>query len=327
MVSRTDADGGYTDDSAGSGTLASSLTAVTVYGAMDTSARTELWGAAGHGQGELTLTPSTGPRAKADLDWTMAAAGARSALAEPSEGAGLMLALVTDALWTRTTSDAAKVGSLAAAEADVTRLRLGVEASWSMAQSDGGSMTPTLELGLRHDGGDAETGFGVELGGGLTWSDPALGLSFDLSGRTLLAHEAEDFKDWGFSAGLAFDPDPESLRGPSFTLRHDLGGSAAGGLDALFGHETLDRRTGAEATGGWTAEAAWGFPAFGGRYTGSPHAGLGLTDTTRDTTFGWRLTPAGPEAPDLSLDLTATRRDSEDVASEHSVGVEAAVRW
>ena len=273
VVSQTDADGSYTDDSAGSGTLASSLTAVTVYGAMDTSARTELWGAAGHGQGELTLTPAADSRAKADLDWTMAAAGARNVLAEPSEGDGLTLALVTDALWARTTSDAAKVGSLVATEVDVTRLRLGVEGSWAMALEGGGAMTPALELGLRHDGGDAETGFGVELGGGLTWNDPALGLSLDLSGRTLLAHEDENFKDRGVSAGLAFDPDPASERGLSFTLRHDLGGESTGGLDALFGHETLGRRTGAEADSRWTAEATWGFPAFGGRYTGQSSRG------------------------------------------------------
>ena len=330
VVSQTDADGSYTDDSAGSGTLASTLTAVTVYGAMETSARTELWGAAGHGQGELTLTPSTDSRAKSDLDWTMAAAGARSTLAEPGEGDGLMLALVTDALWARTTSDAAKVGSLAAAEADVTRLRLGVEGSWSAALEGGGSMTPALELGLRHDGGDAETGFGVELGGGLAWSVPASGLSLDFSGRTLLAHESEDFEDWGVSAGLAFDPSPGSARGLSLTLRHERGGAATGGLDALFAPEALDRRTGVEATGAWTVEAAWGFPAFGGRYTGSPHAGLGLAESARDYTVGWRLVPAAAAAGvagSLSLDLTATRRESEDAAPEHRVGIEASLHW
>ena len=328
VVSQTDAKGDYAEGSAGSGTLASSLTAVTVYGAMDASRRTELWGAAGHGQGELTLTAAAGSWEKADLDWTMAAAGARSTLLEPGAGESLMLALVADALWARTASEKAKVGSLEAAEADVTRLRIGLEGSWPAISTGGGALAPTWELGLRHDGGDAETGFGVELGGGLAWSASASGLSFDVSGRTLLAHEDEDFEDWGVSAGLAFDPDPATERGLSLTLRHDLGGSSAGGLEALFSPETLDRRTGAEtADGRRTAEAAWGFPAFGGRYTGSPHAGLGLTDTTRDTTLGWRLAPAGPEAPDLTLDLTATRRESEGAASEHSIGIEATLRW
>ena len=39
----------------------------------------------------------------------------------------------------------------------------------------GGTLEPVFELGLRHDGGDAETGWGVDIGGGLRWHDPALG--------------------------------------------------------------------------------------------------------------------------------------------------------
>ena len=327
VVSHSGGEGGYADAAAGPGTLDSSLTAATLYGAMNPSPRMALWGAAGHGLGEFTRTSSTGPRAKADLDWTMAAGGARGVFVEPGGGGGPMLAVVTDALWARTASDAAKDGGLAAGQADVTRLRLGVEGGWAVPLGGGGGLTPAIELGLRHDDGDAEAGFGVEIGGGFTWSAPASGLSLDVSGRTLLAHEDNDFEDWGVSAAVAFDPNPASERGLSLTLRHELGGSAKGGLDALFAAESLRPRAGAEAAGVWTAEAAWGFPAFGGRFTGSPHAGWGLTDTARDATLGWRLARAGPGAPDLALDLTATRRESEDAASEHRIGIEATMRW
>ncbi len=327
VISQTDAEGGYADDSSGSGTLGSSLTAATVYGAMNTFRRLELWGAAGYGRGELTLTPSSGTRAKVDINWTMAAAGARGELAGPGAGGGLMLALVSDALWARTASDEDKVEGLVAARADVTRLRLGVEGGWTVQLGGSGALTPALDLGLRHDGGDAETGIGVEIGGGFAWSDPALGLSLDLSGRTLVVHEDDDFKDWGISAGLIFDPSPATGRGPSFSLRHELAGAPSGGLEALFAPEPLARRTGSEAAGAWTTQAAWGFPAFGGNFTGSPHAGLGLTDTARDYTLGWRLAPEGPSAPDFSFDLKATRRESEGVTPEHGVEVEAAIRW
>ena len=101
---------------------------------------------------------------------------------------------------------------------------------------------------MRHDGGDAETGFGVELGGGIVWTDPALGLSLDVSGRTLIAHGNDDLKDRGYAASLAFDPDPATQRGPSLSLRQEFGGQAQGGLDALFQPATLEDRTGSEAT-------------------------------------------------------------------------------
>ena len=96
----------------------------------------------------------------------MAAIGARAALLDP-DGEGLSLDLLSDGLWTRTTSEKAKVGSMAATEAEVTRLRLGLEGSWANLLQGGGELTPKFSLGARLDGGDAETGFGMELGGGV----------------------------------------------------------------------------------------------------------------------------------------------------------------
>ncbi len=217
---------------------------------------------------------------------------------------------------------------LAASESDVSRLRVGLEGSWGLALAGGGHLTPKLEAGARHDGGDAETGFGVELGGGLAWRDPGLGLTLDLSGRTLVAHDDDGLEDRGISAQLSFDPEPASGRGLSFGLGQDWGGRSAGGLDALFAPEPLEDREGStEATSRWSMEAAWGFPALGGRFTGSPHMGLGLATGGRDYSLGWRLTPEAANAPDLSFGLKATRRESGNAAPEHTVGVEVRARW
>ncbi|MCY4429983.1 MAG: autotransporter outer membrane beta-barrel domain-containing protein [Rhodospirillales bacterium] len=318
-----------------SGKIESSLTAVIPYASLRASDRLKLWGAAGYGSGEVTLTtdPGSGSGAgggetlKADTGWTMAAAGARGDLLTPPEDAagGPALAVVSDAMWARTTSD--RVAGMAASESDVTRLRLGLEGSWRVALDEGGSLTPKLEIGARHDGGDAETGFGVELGGGIAWTDPALGLSLDLSGRTLVAHEDGDLKDRGVSAAPAFHPAPATQRGLSLSLRQEMGGQAQGGLDALFANDPLEDRTGSEAQSRWSAEAAYGLPAFGGRFTGSPHVGFGLATGARDYSLGWRLAPEAANAPDLSFGLKATRRESDSAAPEHTIGFEATARW
>ena len=312
----------------GDGDVEASLTAAVPYAAIQASEHLKLWGAAGRGTGEVTLKPAMGGSLSSDIAWTMAAAGVRNDLVSLSkEGSGLALALTSDALWARTSSE--KTHELAASESDVTRLRLGLEGSWRIATEGSGHLTPKLEIGARHDGGDAETGFGVELGGGLAWVDPALGLSLDLSGRTLVAHGSDDLEDRGFAASLAFDPDPATARGPSLTLTQDWGGAAQGGLDALFASDPLaDRTGGGEATARWSAEAAYGLPAFGGAFTGSPHVGLGLATGARDYTLGWRLTPAAnANAPDLSLGVRAMRRESDTAAPEHTAGFEAVVRW
>ena len=311
---------------AGDGEVEASLTAAIPYVAMRVSERLKFWGAGGHGMGEVTLKTELGGRYGTETNWSMAAGGLRGdLLAPPVEGGGVALAMTSDALWTRTSSE--KTRDLAASESDATRLRISLEGSYHIALG-GGTVTPKLELGARHDGGDAETGFGGELGGGVKWTDPGMGLSLDVSGRMLLAHVDADLKDWGFSAALAYDPAPATKRGASLSLRQEFGGQATGGLDALLQPATLGDRTGSgEATSRWALEAAYGFPAFGGRWTGSPHAGFGLATGARDYSVGWRFAPEAADASDFTFDLKATRRENDATEAEHTVGFEVNVRW
>ena len=48
-----------------------------------------------------------------------------------------------------------------------------------MAWAEGRVLTPTVEVGLRHDWGDAETGLGIEVGGRVQYADPTLGLTVE----------------------------------------------------------------------------------------------------------------------------------------------------
>ena len=326
-LSQSRAEGGYgamggaVAAHAGDGEVEASLTATIPYAALAVSQGLNLWGAAGHGSGAVTVKTALGESLGADTAWSMATAGLRGdLLAPPSEGTGPSLALVSDALWVRTSSEQTR--DLAASQSDVSRLRLGLEGSWSF-----GTLVPGLELGARRDGGDAESGFGVELGGGLAWHDPGLGLALDVSGRTLIAHDDGGLEDRGISAQLSFDPEPASGRGPSFGLGQDWGGQANGGLDALFAPQSLEDREGSEATSRWAMEAAWGLPILGGHFTGSPHVGMGLATGAQDYSVGWRLTPEAANAPDLSFGLKATRRESDTQAAEHTVGFEITARW
>ncbi len=318
-------EGDYAEDVVSGGAVESTLTAAIPYAAFRISERLTLWGAAGYGAGKVTLSPTGGGALTADTRWAMAAASLRGVVLAPPTDRGPALSVIVDALWTRTTSEEKAV--LDATEADVTRLRLGLEGGWRFALGSGGELTPTLVLGARHDGGDAETGLGLEVGGGLKWVAPVLGLSLDVSGRTLLVHEDDGLRDVGVSGALAFDPDATTARGPSLSLRQTFGGQATGGLDALFAPDPLEDRTGPDATARWAMQAAYGFPAFGGRFTGSPHLGLALAPGTRDYSLGWRLTPEGPTAPAISLDLKATRRETTTARPEHTIGLQLQTTW
>jgi len=90
---------------------------------------------------------------------------------------------------------------------------------------------------LRHDGGDGETGAGVELGGGLSFTDPSLGLMLEGQGRALLAHQG-DYKEWGVSGLVRLDP---GAQGEELSLSlQPAWGEAASGVDRLWEQGALD---------------------------------------------------------------------------------------
>ena len=137
---------------------------------------------------------------------------------------------------------------------------------------------PGVEVGLRHDGGDAERGSGVDIGGKLVVSSPAMGLTAELRMRTLLVHEAEGFRDRGVSVSLSFDPMPSTPPGFKARMEPSWGGRDQGGAEALWG-------------GGPVSELA----ARGGHVSG----GSVLTD------LGYGMAP--PSHPDLLAEKLQTR--------------------
>ena len=307
------------------GAIDTTLTAAIPYASWRVSERLSLWGAAGYGMGEMTLKPGSGESLQAGIDWTMAAAGLRADLF--SSAGGTELALISDALRAGTGSD--RINGLVATDSSVSRLRLGIEASRLFSLSGGGSFTPSFELGARHDGGSAETGFGVEVGGGIAWSDPRFGLKLDLLGRTLVSHEDDAIGERGFSASLAFDPSPDSEQGLALTLRQDIGATSSGGLEALFANDPLARRMSGSDNTSLTTELGYGTPVLGGRFIGVPHLGYSLTRGGNEIGLGWRLAPAKEAgATDFTLKALATRAESlQGEPAEHRLRIEIQARW
>ena len=165
-------------------------------------------GVTGYGTGGLLLTPDAGPALESDLSMAMAAAGTRGELVAGGSGS-FELAFKADVFWVGTAIDGVESpeGNLAATEAAVTRFRTGLEGSRGFTLAGRLSLTPSVELGLRHDGGDAETGAGMDVGAGLIVSDRASGLSVDVRVRTLLVHQAEGVLRAGHGGVAELQPD------------------------------------------------------------------------------------------------------------------------
>ena len=372
IVSHSVGEGGYSDGSgtgsasgtgpgSASGTggkVEATLTGLFPWARHALSDRLEAWGAAGYGAGELTVTPKKpgtdedGAAIRADLDLRMAAAGLRGVLLDPGSGSGFQLTGKTDAMVVQTSSGRGKGadgGNMEPARATVTRLRLGLEASRPFALGPGSGsgagggavLTPSLEVGVRHDGGDAETGFGLDLGGGLALSDPKRGLQAELRGRGLLTHESKGFRDLGFSGSLAWEGNPGSDRGAKLRLTQTVGGSSSGGADALLARTTLEGLAANDDGAGGDDELksrrlelkfGYGLSAFGDRFTWTPEVGVDLSDTGRDYSLGWRLVRgagSGGDGGSLDLSFEATRRESanDDTPPVHEVGLRLSARW
>ena len=316
------------------GRLESSLTGVHPYVRFEVTERVSAWGLAGYGRGEMTMTedavagangrerPETVTRT--DIAMRLGAAGARGALLTAPEGGGFELALRSDAFWVRMASEAAP--NSVATTAQASRVRLILEGSRAF-ETGGGTLTPGLELGLRHDGGDAETGTGVEVGARLRYADPASGLTVEASARTLLAHEDGAYEEWGAGGSVRLDPGA-SGRGLSLSLAPAVG-AASSGVERLWGlrdARALEPGGGAfEPERRLEAEVGYGLGALGGRGVQTPYAGLSLAgDGARALRLGWRLALG----PDAALSLEGTRREAaNDDAPEHGLMLRASLRW
>ena len=129
------------------------------------------------------------------------------------------------------------------------RVRAGMEGSLRV----GGTLRPYGEVYVRRDGGSAETGTGLEVGGGVSWAYPAYRLKADVRSRRLVLHTADGFSEWGFSGALVYGGHTSGL---TLALR-PMWGSAAGGL--LYRQPVLQERL-AGGLRRTALEAGYGIP-------------------------------------------------------------------
>ncbi|WP_156013479.1 hypothetical protein [Thioalkalivibrio sp. HK1] len=266
-----------------------SLTTMIPWVAMDLEGGMRLRGAVGYGSGEMRLNRSDGSAAEGSLGWGMMNFGVRNDLIGlPEEEFGL--AYTTDFLWTDIRTD--EVGGWGEIEGETRRIRAGIEGSMMQRSEAGARFSQKLEAGIRHDSGDAERGWGVDVGGGLFFDARSTGLELSLKGRTLVHHQEEAVRDWGISATLQWDGDPASSRGFFVSLGNERGGAQAeGGLDALFSDDAfagLSSSFGSSNAPRWNTKLAYGIGLGGGR-TGSPYVEFASAENERRGRLGYRF--------------------------------------
>ncbi len=234
---------------------------------------------------------------------------------------GLSLTTTIDLLSQRTTTE--QVDALSSSEGSVSRLRVGLEAGRPFPLANGAALLPSLEVGMRQDSGDGETGFGLEVGAALAWNDPQRGIRGELKGHTLVTHIAEEFREQGLALSFAWDPSPTN-RGPSLALGHAMRATASG-MDALLNPTVLEGLDDASNSHQFKAEFAYGFPAHNNRLTMTPSLAVALAPTGRSYGMAWSLAPYSQQGrtEPWEIALEGKREESNSATSpvDHSLGL------
>ena len=314
--------GSFDHDSDRSGTVASTLFSVHPYARLALHERLAVWGLFGYGLvGHLTLEDAAAGTMETGTGLLLGAFGVDGLLLAAAQSGGLELAARADALLLRISSAAAT--GLAASEADVSRWRLLLEASYAGVPLFGGVLTPAVAVGGRYDGGAAESGAGLVLSGRLSYALPAWGLTLSAFGEGLLVHEEDGLREWGAGGALRFDPGAPG-RGLALSVAPSWGvaGSGAGRLWALPDAASLAPAAAQPPSGArLAAELSYGLDAPGGAGAVTPYAGVMLAaDGGRTWRLGTRVRV--DSALDLSLDVIRRQLAA---AAEHTLALSVAL--
>ena len=318
--------GSYEESSSGAeGQISSNLTGLFPYGRYALNDHLNLWGVVGHGWGRLSLLPQEGEQESTSIEMSMAAVGLDGLILDGG-GSGLTIRSSADALLLGVNSEQRQ--QLAGVQGDVSRLRLGLEAERPFPTSQNGAvLTPSLALAIRQDGGDAETGFGLDLAASLVWTDPVKGMEVELAGRSLLSHGDQSFHEQGLAASFSWDPNPSSSLGPSLSLSQSMGASASSGSDALLSPTAwpeMETSTSAGEVQQFGARMGYGLLAYRDALLITPEVSLALSSSGSTTSLGFSLAPYSQQGYSYPWQVVVERQqhskgNSDNPTTRHSL--------
>ncbi len=252
------------------GAVTTTLTSAFPYARLAISERVYAWSVLGYGVGTLNIEGGGEQDPESDISMQMAGLGMKGAIVPSRNPRDVELSVRSDAVYARMNSD--EVEGRSELATDVSRIRLGLEASKGIEIGAGSVLEPAVRAGLRHDGGDIETGFGLEVGGEVKLAAMDGGLIVSVHGRSLVTHEQSGYDEWGVGGSITFDPGSRG-RGLSLDLRPTWG-STSSGLARLWAQGAAGMTGDAFGRQRMDAEIGYGVDTPGARGVLIPYARL-----------------------------------------------------
>ena len=325
VVSRSDGKFDYTDTGNGThrvgGKYASRINSVHPYIGWSSSREgSGAWITAGYGFGEIEIDDrEIGRKSSSDAKlWTVASGGTLRLL---TRGASA-LALKGE-MWVSNLSVEDNDDLIREVEVRTNRVKVALSGSRSMSLGSG-TFTPSLELGLRRDGGDGYSGLDSEVGAGLSYVSAARGITMRVDGRRIL-FSREGVEEWGVGGMVRYDHGSDR-RGLMFSALPSYGNTASG-VNMLWD----DLRTNKGAAGSrerslrLETEIGYGIPTLGGSGIITPYGTFIPWDEGNGESYsvGSRLEVARK----FEFSLEGRREGRGDGFFEHALILQGSLRW
>ena len=282
---------------------------------------TEIWTIAGMGRGDLE-NQRAGRLERSDLSMRMGVVGVRQSLT----GSGALRFGVRGDIGyiNLSTTDGAEVSD--GLRADAMRIRLGFEGSYTAALGSSVALEPFAEAGAVRDGGDGETGDGLEVAGGLRLGGSRVHI--EARGRMMAIHTAEDYSEQGFSVAAAVNAG-EGGSGLSMSLAPRWG-ARTDGAETLWRdrdlREVVEGPSNARP-GSLDAKIGYGLGVRDGESMLTPFGELNVSGSvSQRTRIGARLATPGSLGQALAMEFAAMRSQLPNEAPKYGLALRGSVK-
>ena len=311
-------------------TMDMSLTTVLPYVSYQPSHGSSIWGVAGFGSGELETTVVGAGNETSDLSTQLTLVGGSQDLTRLGR---MSLALRGDAAVASIETEDGN-GAADGLAADVNRIRIGLEGSFRSDTGNGGMVEPFGQVSLRSDGGDGDTGTGVEIAGGIRLTGGTFTL--EAQGRTLAMHGADEYSESGFSLMAKLNPSA-SATGVSVSIAPRWGADALG--NGMLWQDTLNLNSAqtygalagfgnAGASKSIDTQIGYGMLVANEQFLLTPFVDLGISDSDRrETLLGITLQQMVEGTTSLDVNLALGRVEERTGASSGKIGLNATLRF
>lgn len=310
----------YRTDEGTSGTVTTRLGTVYPYARYGfLNGKAQLWALTGFGGGTLELE-AEGETMTTDVELQMLAFGVKGDVLELY---GVNLAIKSDAAFSHFATRS--ITNLPTVRSKPQRLRTALEARYPWRINAESELTPSVELGGRLDLNSSVNGAGLEMAGGVLYSNRALRLDLDARARGLLTHRVSGVEEWGVSFLARVNPDGFGFGWFASIIPN--WGRTQSGAARLWESQTLDWQQSPVQDIGWQpdridAELGYGFGLAGRPGIVSPFAKVSAAQrSSQSIGLGARFDL--PRQP-LRLEVLGERVTSPSAAApvEHRIGLQ-----